>query len=383
MMNDKKTQDLFDTFPDLWQPLLQKEALTTPTDIQTQVYRAFLQSDHQDLMITAPTGSGKTLAYLWQVLPTIQTQSGLQVVIFAPSQELVMQITEVAKQWAAPLGIKVQSIIGNANKKRQVERLKKKPEVIVATLGRFIELTRERKIKLHQTQYVIFDEADQFFTVKRHHKIVEQGLKLFPKHVTYWFVSATLNAFNDQLVRYLPDIKPERVTSEHQMNDYVSHYYLVVDARKKIQILEKLANVSNMHALVFIAQKNSLQRVHEQLIHKQVLHGILDSEQSKQTRQQNLKAFKQHQLPLLLTTDIASRGLDIPELSYVIQYEPTYQETTFLHRIGRVGRMNTQGSTITLLSEHEVNEYIAWTKQQNISLKEIYLYRGSLTETRL
>ena len=67
-MNDKKTQDLFDTFPDLWQPLLQKEALITPTDIQTQVYRAFLRSDHQDLMITAPTGSGKTLAYLWQVL---------------------------------------------------------------------------------------------------------------------------------------------------------------------------------------------------------------------------------------------------------------------------------------------------------------------------
>lgn len=132
---------------------------TTPSAIQNKTYD--LMKAGRDVVGISPTGTGKTVAYTLPSLEQIEPKAGVQLIILTPSQELAVQVASVVKEWSSQLGLEVQTIIGGANKVRQIENLKKKPEIIVGTTGRILEIAETKKLKLHQVKTVILDEADQ------------------------------------------------------------------------------------------------------------------------------------------------------------------------------------------------------------------------------
>lgn len=147
------------TWPDAWQKLWQEAGFSAPSLIQDTVYEPLAQG--QSLIGVSPTGSGKTLAYLLPLLGKVKPKEGNQLLILTSSQELAMQVTEVARLWGQAIGLAVQPLIGGANTKRQVEKLKAKPEVLVGTPGRVLELIKAKKIKSQQIDMLVLDEVDQ------------------------------------------------------------------------------------------------------------------------------------------------------------------------------------------------------------------------------
>ncbi|MDN5810512.1 MAG: DEAD/DEAH box helicase, partial [Tetragenococcus koreensis] len=210
--------------PEIWQQRIKTEGFEQATLIQKKVFSTLYQE--KNLVGIAPTGTGKTLAYLLPTLLNVEPKQGNQLLIVTPSQELGVQVANVARNWASDLGLQVQSLIGGANKKRQIEKLKTKPEVLVGTPGRLVELIKEKKVKAAHIQTVILDEADQLLQ-EGALGFMQSLLKSIPQTSQYAFFSATgtkaLPAIKQLFQDELPVID---VTKEEDSNRQVAHYYL-------------------------------------------------------------------------------------------------------------------------------------------------------------
>ncbi|MDN6664098.1 MAG: DEAD/DEAH box helicase [Tetragenococcus koreensis] len=363
--------------PEIWQQRIKTEGFEQATLIQKKVFSALYQGEN--LVGIAPTGTGKTLAYLLPTLLNVEPKQGNQLLIVTPSQELGVQVANVARNWASDLGLQVQTLIGGANKKRQIEKLKTKPEVLVGTPGRLVELIKEKKVKAAHIQTVILDEADQLLQ-EGALGFMQSILKSIPQTSQYAFFSATgtkaLPAIKQLFQDELPVID---VTKEEDSNRQVVHYYLVYPSRRTVEALRRMGNITDFQGLVFFNEVQDLGSAAEKLQYHQLPVASLASDQPKMMRKQALENFRQKKLVELLTTDVASRGLDIADLFYVINAEvPTSQES-YLHRSGRIGRMGKSGAVITIVQENTFPELKKITKSLDLPLQEIYLYEGHLT----
>ncbi|MDN6471423.1 MAG: DEAD/DEAH box helicase [Tetragenococcus koreensis] len=363
--------------PEIWQQRIKTEGFEQATLIQKKVFSTLYQE--KNLVGIAPTGTGKTLAYLLPTLLNVEPKQGNQLLIVTPSQELGVQVANVARNWASDLGLQVQSLIGGANKKRQIEKLKTKPEVLVGTPGRLVELIKEKKVKAAHIQTVILDEADQLLQ-EGALGFMQSLLKSIPQTSQYAFFSATgtkaLPAIKQLFQDELPVID---VTKEEDSNRQVVHYYLVYPSRRTVEALRRMGNITDFQGLVFFNEVQDLGSAAEKLQYHQLPVASLASDQPKMMRKQALENFRQKKLVELLTTDVASRGLDIADLFYVINAEvPTSQES-YLHRSGRIGRMGKSGAVITIVQENTFPELKKITKSLDLPLQEIYLYEGHLT----
>lgn len=363
--------------PEIWQQRIKTEGFEQATLIQKKVFSVLYQE--KNLVGIAPTGTGKTLAYLLPTLLNVEPKQGNQLLIVTPSQELGVQVANVARNWASDLGLQVQSLIGGANKKRQIEKLKTKPEVLVGTPGRLVELIKEKKVKAAHIQTVILDEADQLLQ-EGALGFMQSLLKSIPQTSQYAFFSATgtkaLPAIKQLFQDELPVID---VTKEEDSNRQVAHYYLVYPTRRTVEALRRMGNITDFQGLVFFNEVQDLGSAAEKLQYHQLPVASLASDQPKMMRKQALENFRQKKLVELLTTDVASRGLDIADLFYVINAEvPTSQES-YLHRSGRIGRMGKSGAVITIVQENTLPELKKITKSLDLPLQEIYLYEGHLT----
>ena len=175
-------------FPENWQKNYENKGFITPSLIQQAVFQPL--SNKQSIVAISPTGSGKTLAYLWPLLLNVEPGEASALVIFASSQELAIQVADVAREWGKDKELKVQSLVGGANVKRQIEGLKKKPEILIGTPGRILELMKAKKIKAHQVKTMVFDEADQLFDAGNS-QIIDQILHQAPTEYQLAFFSAT------------------------------------------------------------------------------------------------------------------------------------------------------------------------------------------------
>lgn len=362
-------------FPEDWQRLYKKEGFVTPSAVQEQSFAPL--SKGSSAILVSPTGTGKTLAYLWPLLLNIHPGAGNQLCIVLPSQELAMQVVHVARKWAEPLKIKVQAAIGGANIKRQIERLKKSPEVIVGTPGRLVELMNRRKIRADRLSMLVLDEADQL--VADEWNMAQAVIKKVQRDTQFVAVSATAHHMKDKLYQVMPS-PVELLDVRH--NDYskgkVQHFVLEVAARKRVEVLRRLAHVDGMRAIVFFNTVQELGVVADKLIYEGINISTLASDQSKFERQLSLNAFKEERSTFLLTTDMASRGLDIPNLEVVIQYDVPVMLDQYIHRSGRVGRMGREGVVISLVNDREKRRLKSMLAPENNPLKEIYLYQGAL-----
>lgn len=372
MMNEKIAPEL----QKYWEEL----EYTTPSAIQNRVYD--LMKSGRDVVGISPTGTGKTVAYTLPALEQIEPKAGVQLIILTPSQELAVQVSAVVKEWSSQLGLDVQTIIGGANKVRQMDNLKKKPEIIVGTTGRILEIAETKKLKLHQVKTVILDEADQLLEQEQL-KTVRQLMSKIPSECQMGFFSATSNALMEDLSKWFT-VDPEwiDVTEEDESKGTVLHAYIETPTRKRVEIIRRLTRMEGFKALVFVNNVANLTQAFEKLQYEGISVAVLHSEKYKTERQHALQQFRDGKVDVLLTTDVASRGLDIRGLPYVIQYDLPINKESYIHRSGRTARMGQAGTVLTLVNDRERREFKKIISSLDITLTPLYLYAGGLVIER-
>ncbi|MCY8826322.1 DEAD/DEAH box helicase [Bacillus atrophaeus] len=351
---------------------------TKPTDVQEQTAELIMEG--KDVITESPTGTGKTLAYALPVLERIQPeQKHAQAVILAPSRELVMQIFQVIQDWKSGSELRAASIIGGANVKKQVEKLKKHPHIIVGTPGRVSELIKMKKLKMHEVKTIVLDEADQLI-LPEHRETMKQIIKTTLKDRQLLCFSATLKQETEQVLREMTQ-EPEVLKVERSQHDAgkVKHQYLICDQRDKVKLLQKLSRLQGMQALVFVRDIGNLSVYAEKLAYHHVDLGILHSEAKKMERAKILAAFENGEFPLLLATDIAARGLDIENLPYVIHADIP-DEDGYIHRSGRTGRAGKEGTVISLVTPMEESKLKKMAKRLGLTLQQVVYAKGQLAE---
>ena len=358
----------------------EKLEYTTPSAIQNKVYEPLKEG--RDVVGISPTGTGKTVAYTLPSIEQIRPKSGVQLVILAPSQELAVQVAAVVKEWGKQLELTVQTMIGGANKNRQIEKLKERPEVIVGTPGRILEIAETKKLKLHQVKTIILDEADQLLQQEQLNT-VRQVVSKLPGERQMAFFSATSNEVMQELPKWF-NVDPEwiDVTDEDQSKGTVTHAYIETPTRKRVEVLRRLTRMEDFRGLVFVNNVANLTLAFEKLQYEGISVAVLHAEKYKTERQHALQQFRDGKVKLLLTTDVASRGLDIRGLPYVIQYDLPLNKESYIHRSGRTARMGQKGTVLTLVNERELREFKKIISSLELTLTPLFLYGGKLVTER-
>ena len=361
------------------QEIWNRSGFMEPTAVQKKVVPLVL--DGKDIIAESPTGTGKTVAYLLPLLQQIESdKKGIQAVILASSHELVMQIHQEIQKWSDGSGIIGASFIGGVNVKRQIEKLKKRPQVIVGTPGRIHELIKLKKIKMHEVKTIVLDEGDQLL-VPEHVNTVKNIIKSSLNDRQILFFSATLPANIKQIAKELSN-QPELITikKDEIASSNVEHFYFVCEMREKINFLKKISQLKFLKALVFVKDIGNLTVLAEKLQYKDVRLGVLHSESKKQERATTLENFRTGKLPLILATDVAARGLDIAGLTYVIHFDIPQNSDQYIHRSGRTGRMGESGTVISIVTEREERELKQFARQLEISVHKKVLYKGQIVD---
>ncbi|MGT2934772.1 DEAD/DEAH box helicase [Streptococcus castoreus] len=359
---------MINQFPYQWQEKLAQVQFTQLTPIQEQAFQPIFNGDN--LLGISPTGTGKTLAYLFPSLLTLQPKKSQQLLILAPNTELAGQIFEVAKEWAEPLELTAQLFISGTSQKRQIERLKKGPEILIGTPGRIFELIKLKKIKMMSVNTIILDEYDELLSDSQY-DFVQKISHYVPRDHQMIYMSATNKVDQASLKAntLLLDLS-------EQMNDTIQHFYLMVDKRERTELLRKFANIPNFRALVFFNSLSDLGAVEERLQYNKVSAVSLASDINVRFRKTILETFKKYDLSLLLATDLVARGIDIDNLEYIINFDVARDKENYIHRAGRTGRMGKAGMVITFVSHIEdIKKLKKFTKIAEIQLKNQQLHQ--------
>ncbi|HAK99597.1 MULTISPECIES: DEAD/DEAH box helicase [unclassified Exiguobacterium] len=340
-----------------------------------------LLREGKDVLAEAPTGTGKTLAYVIPALEKIEVEEPhVQVVITAPTRELVMQIHQVIQLFAQGSGIKSGAFIGGVELKRQYERLKKKPQIIVGTPGRLVELIDSKKLKMHKVKLIVLDEADQIY---------ESGMSDSATRIAnsalrdrqLAFVSATLPERTAEWGRTLAN-DPETIRVERVVSTQVTFGYLETSRRQKPELLRRLANMQGSKVLTFINNRSFLGPLNGELSKFSLKYRILDAEKGKRERMETLRSYKKGEFPLLVTTGLAARGLDIEAVTHVVHYDLPESLDDFVHRSGRTGRGNANGMVLALVTDQDLKHLKTLAKQMGVEMEPMEIYRGEVIPKR-
>ncbi|MCF6139226.1 DEAD/DEAH box helicase [Pseudalkalibacillus berkeleyi] len=379
MSNTLETLNITNPF---LQKAWEKSQFKEPTKIQTDAIPEIL--DGGDVIAESPTGTGKTLAYLLPILEKIDpNQKDPQALIMASSRELVMQIFEEVQKWAEGSGISGASMIGGANVKRQIEKLKKKhPQIIIGTPGRVEELIKTKKLKMHEVKTIVLDEGDQLL-VPEHNKTIQSIIKSTLSERQVLLFSATLPPKTEEVGRsFMKDPQVLKVNRTPQKNGKVDHVYVVCDRRDKVKNLEKLSRLKNMKGLAFGKDIGELSVMTEKLEYNRIPVDVLHSEMKKIERQNALQQFRDGKSNLLLATDVAARGLDIKGLTHVIQVDTAEDEDQYLHRAGRTGRAGASGTIVSLVTPGEEKVLKRIVNKLDLTLEKKTFYAGELVDEK-
>ena len=348
---------------------LAKRGITAPTEIQT----AFIPAARagENLIGEAPTGTGKTLAYLLPIMeridPAVRTAQAL---VLAPTHELAMQIATVARELAqaAGLPIGVQALIGGANIKRQVEALKKKPALIVGSAPRVQELHRLGKLKLTGVKLLVLDEFDRLLG-KQHLDEVRTVIRLLPTGRQALLLSATAGMAAVRMAEEL--FAPRLIRVESTAASY-ENYYHIVPFRDKIKAVQKLTRrLPIKRGLVFVGRSFDAAHALEKLRFEGIQAVALIGQERRDQRRAALDAIRAGRAQLLISTDLAARGLDIEDVDYVIHLDLPEDVRTYRHRAGRTARAGKAGAVIALVDEKEQGRLKALAARMEIEITRL------------
>lgn len=356
-----------------------KQNITTPTAIQTQAVPVILS--HQDVIAQSHTGSGKTLAFVAPLFQKVDTSKReMQVLILAPTHELVMQIDQQIKLLATNSGEAVTSttIIGGANIEKQIKKLKDtKPHFIVGTPGRILELIKKKKITAHTIKTIVLDEADSLLD-NTNTKTIQDIIKTTLRDRQLCLFSASISENTSALAQsMMKEPVIIKASDEVEMNPNIQHYYLKGDRRDKFELLRKLIVAEEpTRALIFVNQNDSMQEIAEKLNFHKKETFMMRGNIKKEERKRALDAFRNGSIRLLISTDLTARGLDIPEVTHVIHLDCPANPNEYLHRAGRTARGYQSGKSICIITEKELSTLKKYQKKFKITFNEMTVSHG-------
>lgn len=323
-----------------------------PTPIQDQSIPAVLEG--KDLIGLANTGTGKTAAFLLPIINHLLAKGGRgQALIMAPTRELAVQIDEEFRAFARGLNLYSAICVGGANMQRQIQTLARHPQVVIGTPGRLKDLVQQRALKLGATNILVLDEADRMLDmgfIKDIQFLIDQ----LPKQRQSLCFSATITPpierlINTMLVNPITVSVRTTETSDHVEQDVVRTQS---KAEKFPVLVDMLKKPDFDKVLIFGETKWGVQKLADSLTKQGLRAEAIHGNKSQPQRQRALQAFKKNQVQFLVATDVAARGLDIPNVSHVINYDQPNTYEDYIHRIGRTGRAGNRGHALTFVSNH-------------------------------
>ncbi|WP_430734273.1 DEAD/DEAH box helicase [Fodinisporobacter ferrooxydans] len=363
------------------QEIWKKSGFTQPTAIQSKAIPLIL--DGRDVVAESPTGTGKTIAYLLPALQKIDPgKKDAQTVILAPTRELVMQIQQVIQKWTEGSDIHATALIGGADLKRQLEKLKQHPQIVVGTANRILELINMKKLKMHEVKTIVFDEGDQLL-VPEAMDTIQNIIKTTLQDRQVVCFSATVSAKTEQLVKEMmkhPEII--RIKADTLAPSKAEHIYFLCEPREKMDLLRRIVKMDQIKGLAFINDMNYFHTVAARLQDRGISFGALSGESKKTERESALKNFRDGKFPLLLVTDVAARGLDIEGLTHVIHVDFPKDLTQYVHRSGRTGRMGATGTIISMVTEREERVLQQYSRKLGIPIHKKSLHMGKVLDAK-
>jgi ATP-dependent RNA helicase DeaD len=323
---------------------------TEPTPIQEQAIPELVAG--HDVIGQAQTGTGKTAAFGLPLLDYLDPSSGdTQALVLTPTRELCIQVTQALRAYAEHLPIEVIAVFGGQAVATQQSRLRQDAHVVVATVGRTLDLVNRGSLDLSSARYVVLDEADEMLDLGFIDD-VERILRLSPSGRQTALFSATIPPPIERLAdRYMYDPVTIRVTPRQLTVDAIEQAYVEVPARQKVdRLIEVLAAEEPEQAIIFCRTKIGTAKLDETLRARGLGVKALHGDMTQGQRDGVMLSFKDHRLRLLVATDVAARGLDIEHVTHVINYDVPDATDTYVHRIGRTGRVGRTGRAITFVT---------------------------------
>jgi len=344
--------EAFDLHPQLLQAVDDMD-YETPTPIQEQAIPALLAG--RDVLGQAQTGTGKTAAFALPMLQVLDTETGgIQGLVIEPTRELANQVAKAIRDYGQHSGVRVLPVYGGQSYDRQIRRLRQGVDVVVGTPGRMLDLIRKRLLDLRNVRYLVLDEADEMLSMGFIEDI-EAILDETPSDRQTALFSATLPKPIRRLAdRYMNNpqtiaVNPGQVT----VKDTEQRYYLIHQSDKLAALLRLLEVESATTTLVFTRTKIGAAELAENLYARGVPAEALHGDMAQAARERVMGHFRSGKIPVLVATDVAARGLDIDDISHVINYDVPLDPEAYVHRIGRTGRAGKRGVALTLITPRD------------------------------
>ncbi|MFD2824079.1 DEAD/DEAH box helicase [Lacinutrix iliipiscaria] len=329
-----------------------------PSEVQDKAIPILLEED-TDLVALAQTGTGKTAAFGFPMLQKINVDSRTtQGLILSPTRELCLQITNELKQYGKYCkGLNVVAIYGGASITDQARAVKKGAQIIVATPGRMKDMIGRRLVDISKIEYSVLDEADEMLNMGFYEDITEI-LSHTPQDKNTWLFSATMPKEVSTIAKKFMH-NPQEITvgNKNESTNQVSHEYYLVNSRDRYAALKRLADANpDIFSVIFCRTKRDTQKVAENLIEDGYSAGALHGDLSQNQRDLVMKSFRNKQIQMLVATDVAARGIDVDDITHVINYQLPDEIETYTHRSGRTGRAGKTGVSMVIVSKSEVRK---------------------------
>ena len=346
--------------------------ITEPTYIQQKAIPRLLKQS-EDVVALAKTGTGKTAAFGLPLLDLIDVESKhIQVVILAPTRELGQQIHNNLEGYAKHLPlVSIASVCGGIPIKPQIERLKTPTQIVVATPGRLLDLVGREAIQLNKLSYLVLDEADEM--VNNFQQELESIIKEIPKKRRTLLFTATLSGAVKQLVQNYMSKHVVQIEdhTNGSVNLGIDHHYTVVTPIEKLDVLMHFLSArTGQRGLIFCKTKAAVNKLGKNLAINKFSSGLIHGSLTQGIRDRIMGQFREGHIDILVATDLAARGIDVQEISYVVHYHLPDTYDTYVHRSGRTARAGVKGFSLSILQEEELKDIPEFEKELGIKFNE-------------
>jgi len=345
-----------------------------PTQIQAKVIPLLL-GGHTDLVGQAQTGTGKTAAYGLPLLQKINPKKNqVQGLILCPTRELGQQVAkQLFKYTKYTAKIFTEAVYGGAPIDKQIYALKRPTHIIVATPGRLIDLLKRKAVDLSSVHTVILDEADEMLSMGFKAEL-DEILGFLSSSQNKWLFSATLPHGIKQIINthLSEEAHKIEVSGKNVVNKHIEHQYIICDEYDKLNILLRfLKNRDKQRGLIFCKTKAATQKLAKQLKAKNISADAIHGDLLQKERDKVMRAFKNESLQILVATDLAARGIDIPDLKYVVHYQMPDQDDYYTHRSGRTARAGKDGLSYCIVTSSDMRLLKHYEKTLGIHFTQV------------
>jgi len=359
---------------------LKMQGIDNPTKVQEVAIPVILSK--KDTVVRAETGSGKTLAYLLPVFMNIDlTERSAQCIILTPTHELAVQVHKQSELLAKNSGIDIRSalIIGNAGMARQIEKLREKPQIIIGSAGRILDLIGKKKLPAHTVKTIIVDEADRMvdrINIDLVKAVVKTTLKNSRQTV---FLSASMSTEAISAAKEISVNEPVFCLGDEKLPESIEHFCIECELRNKINVIRKIVHGENARkTIVFINNPENIEVTVEKLCYHSLKAVGLYGGIRRDERRKAINDMISGKAEILVASDLVSRGLDIPDVTHIINMDIPENPVSYLHRSGRTGRNGKAGKVISLATKGEMRYLNKCSNLLGTEIKRVYMKEGTM-----